>query len=487
MTHWDERKLRNVFKHCEDVMFHVLASEEQAGEGKRHLLIYCEGLCSSDTIQNLVLPRLWKRMELENNPGRGGLPEDMGTMLINELPEDEPEQTVIDAVFHGNVLIFEQSGSKLFVLASSMRPERNPEESQAELTVYGARDCFIEDVKTNVALIRKRLRTNTLHCIKYTLGTLSRTEVTLLYLDGVLNEEVARDIRHKLSKVDVESLLDMESLKNIILKPGLAFFPLMNLTTRPDLVTGSLVKGRFAILMDGNPTVLIAPVNISYMMAVAEDAYTPIPLVYIERFMRRIGFLITVLFPGFWVALTSYHQDQIPLPLLATITVATMGTPLSGPLEILLMILLFQFFLEAGTRLPSALGPSISVVGGLIIGDAIISAGMTSPATLVVAAVSATAQFTLVNGLFGASVGVLRIYIFALASFFGLFGFFTGTFSILIYLANLKSFGVPYLSPYSPISWPDLRYVIFRFPRGKRAKKPQALKDAVERQGRSSE
>lgn len=350
MTTWDERKLRSLFKQCDDVMFHHLSSEEKEKVQTSLLLVYCEGLCSSESIQNTVLPRLWKNLKKQAGEKESIIPEDMGTMLVCDLPDDVSEQVLIDEIFRGNVLIFRMDTGQLAVFESGMRPERKPEGSVSELTVFGARDCFIEDVKTNVALIRKRLRTTSLHSIKYILGTRSRTEVTLLYLEDVLNPEVARDIKHKLSQVDVESVLDMESLKNIILKPGLGFFPLMSITTRPDLVTASLVKGRFAILMDGNPSALIAPVNISYMMAVAEDVYAPLPLLYIERFMRRIGLMITVLLPGFWVALTSYHQDQIPLPLLASITVATMGTPLAGPLEIFLMIVLFQFFFGGGNQ-----------------------------------------------------------------------------------------------------------------------------------------
>jgi hypothetical protein len=152
--------------------------------------------------------------------------------------------------------------------------------------------------------------------------------------------------------------------------------------------------------------------------------------------------------------------------------------------EILLMTLLFQFFLEAGSRLPSALGPSVSVVGGLIIGDAVIKAGLTSPATLVVAAVTATAQFTLAGGMFGTNVGLFRIYVFLVSSFFGLFGFFTAMFSILIYMSNLTSFGVPYLAPFSPMNWKDLWFVLSQFPRGRHKGKPELLTPQRDHTGR---
>ncbi|WP_051620284.1 spore germination protein [Paenibacillus sp. UNC451MF] len=463
---WSEEKLRELFFRCDDV--NILLSKEQ-----NILRVFCEGLCSNVMLKELVMHgEEGGKHKTEHKQSK----EQLGDGLLLQRFADNPtEQDIMDQVFRGNLVVFELDKGDLYHVETSNRPERSPEESSTELTVYGPRDSFVEQVTTNVALIRKRIRSNTLSCENFTIGSRSRTEVSLLYLNDVLNESIAEDIRSKLKGLNVDAVFNMEELKNLLIKPGLGFFPLVNITTRTDMVVNSLMRGRFVILMDGNPTAMVAPVNISYMMAVAEDAHTPILLVYIERMMRRMGLVMTVLLPGFWVALTAYHQDQIPFPLLATVAISTAGTPLSGPMEILLMLLLFQFFLEAGSRLPSALGPSVSVVGGLIIGDAIIKAGLTSPATLVVAAVSATAQFTIVNGLFGLSVGVIRLYIFFLSSFFGLFGFFTAAFSVLIYLSNLKSFGVPYLAPYAPFNWKDLRYVLFHFPRGKRQKPPRLL------------
>jgi spore germination protein KA len=199
----------------------------------------------------------------------------------------------------------------------------------------------------------------------------------------------------------------------------------------------------------------------------------------VGRVMRLAGLFIALLLPGFWTALTTYHQDQIPLALLATITMANTGTPISGPMELLIMLLMFQLFVEAGARLPSTFGPSISVVGGLIIGDAIIRAGLSSPASLVVAAATMTSQFVLMGGMFGLAVTLLRFYIYLLAAFFGLFGFFTGVITIIIYMANLRSFGVPYLLPVSPFRVEGLRYFSIRFPRGEKRKRPQFLNDKV--------
>ncbi|WP_165972105.1 spore germination protein [Paenibacillus piri] len=484
MKTWNEEQLRILFKRCADVQFHEVKTvkpDDKEQEGM--LLVYCENLCDMRIIQELILPKLHEGLEMGTVSVEPGAM-DWDAMFSAWFPEDATEQDVMDELFNGNLIVLKPGSGRLLYMQTSNRPERQPEESSTEMTVNGPRDAFIEDLGVNIALIRKRLRTNTLCVEKYTLGRRSRTRVALLYISDALDKTVARHISDKLQSIDIDSVLSQEELKILLVDENFSFFPHMNFTTRPDYVTKSLVKGRFAIMMDGLPTVMLAPVNISYLITVAEDNHTPVSMLFIQIWMRRAGLFITLLLPGFWVALTSYHQDQIPYPLLATIAVATSGTPLTGPLEILLMLLLFQFFLEAGSRLPSALGPSISVVGGLIIGDAIIKAGLTSPATLVIAAVSVTAQFTLVGGHLGLGIGLLRLFIFVLASFFGLFGFFTGAFYVLLYLANMRSFGVSFMSPMSPINWKDLWYVMFRLPRGRNKSNPELLHKQADMTGR---
>ncbi|SDD25904.1 GerA spore germination protein [Paenibacillus sp. UNCCL117] len=466
---WDRERLVSLFRASDDVKQYLLP--DQAG-----LLLYSEGLSSLKSM-NEVLGVDWeKRVAHEAKSWR-----DEGCLPFQVSPVSSWADTaqLSALLFAGWGLLYLEATGLLYGVNCSQRPEREPDASTTEPTNYGPKDAFVESVQVNVALVRKRLRTHLLACEMFTVGSRSQTNIALLYMTDLLDPDTLRHIRDRLSAIKPEIVFTNEQLKNMLLRPGLAFFPLMYNTSRPDMVVESLASGRFVLLTDGLPNALIAPVQISFLLASPEDAHLPAPVLIIGKAMRLAGLLIALLLPGFWTALTTYHQDQIPLALLATITMANMGTPISGPLEMLLMLVMFQLFVEAGARLPSTFGPSISVVGGLIIGDAIIRAGLSSPASLVVAAATMTSQFVLMGGMFGLAVTMLRFYIYLLAAFFGLFGFFTGVITILIYMANLRSFGVPYLIPVSPFRLSALRFILIRFPRGDKRRRPTFLGDKV--------
>ncbi|MGF7030156.1 hypothetical protein J2T17_001061 [Paenibacillus mucilaginosus] len=457
---WTRERLEALFVRCQDVKTHGLPGEEG-------VLLYCEGLAGTERLVENLSAGLEERIK----EARIWLP-----LPVERLSPGITGEALADQLFSGNALLYFDDSGVLYSVDCAARPERTPQESTTEPTNYGPKDGFIEQLTVNVALIRKRLKTEKLACEQMVIGTRSRTRVALLYMEDLLEESTLLQVRERLHAIETGALMTNEQLKVMLQRPGLGFLPMMYNTTRPDMAVESLMNGRFVLLMDGIPNALIAPVNLSYLLTGAEDAHMPLAFNYVSMLMRRFGFVVTLLLPGFWTALTTYHQDQIPFPLLATISVQNMGTPIEGPLELLLMMFMFQLFLEAGIRLPSTLGPSISVVGGLIIGDAIINAGLSSPASLVVAAVTSISQFVLSGGLFGVGVGLIRMYVFLLSAVFGLFGFFTGAFSVLVYMANLRSFGVPFLSPFSPPVWKDLRFVFSRMPRGEERRRPAALK-----------
>jgi hypothetical protein len=236
-----------------------------------------------------------------------------------------------------------------------------------------------------------------------------------------------------------------------------------------------LLAGRFTLFIDGIPIAITAPVNLSYLMMAAEDVHTPQIHISLISLLRISALFITYFLPGFWIALVTYHQDQIPFALLATITVASDGTPFSEALELFLVLVIFQLFMEAGSRLPSSVGSMLSVVGGLIIGEAAIRAGISSPATLLVAGISSTAAFILMPNTLGLGSVVLRLYVLLLSSFVGLFGFFISMFSIILYAATLRSYGVPFLVPFSPFRFPGIFYTFFYLNWKNRKQRPKFL------------
>ncbi|GMK42363.1 spore germination protein [Paenibacillus sp. CCS19] len=343
-------------------------------------------------------------------------------------------------------------------------PGRQPEESTMEVSLKGPRDGFVEKLDTNLALVRKRLRTSDLRCEFYSLGTTTKTEVAMLYLDGKARSSIVDEVRNRLKAIDLEAMYSSTQLEELISDRPLSLFPLLDYNGRPDYVVQALVGKRIAILVNGSPSAIIAPASLSLLIKSPEDAHLPYHYVTMERLLRFFGLVLALCVPGFWVALSAFNTDQIPFNLLATVTVSRAGLPISAPMEMFMMLAMFELFREAGVRLPRPVGQTVSVVGGLIVGDAAIRAGLTSPTMLVAAAVTAVATFTLVNQALNGSVSVIRLFILIMSSILGIFGFFVSVFVVLVYMCSLESFGHPFMAPIAPIEWRKLLRAIIQVP-----------------------
>lgn len=244
--------------------------------------------------------------------------------------------------------------------------------------------------------------------------------------------------------------MSTNQLEELIGDKRFSLFPLFAYTGRPDFAANSLLNGRFVILLDGVPTVIIGPGNLMFLLNTSEDNVTTPIFVIFQRLLRFMGISLAIYLPGFWTALLSFHPGEIPFTLLGTVVLSRQGVPLPVPLEMFIMVGLFEIFKEAGMRLPLAIGQTLSVVGGLIIGQSAVNAGLFTPGSLVVAAISVIAAFTLVNQNLSGTVTLLRFIVLATSSVLGLFGFIASLFLLLTYVANLKTFGIPYLTPLSP-------------------------------------
>ncbi|GFN29800.1 hypothetical protein PCURB6_00600 [Paenibacillus curdlanolyticus] len=347
---------------------------------------------------------------------------------------------------------------------ASNPPGRQPEESTMEVSLKGPRDGFVEKLETNLALVRKRLRTPDLHCEFMTIGSQSKTQVVMLYIAGKASRSLVDEMRQRLSAIDIEALYGSSQLEELVSDQPRALFPLVDSIGWPDYVVQALMSNRIAVLVEGSPTAILAPATLTLQIKSPEDIHLPYYFVTLERLLRLAGIALALYLPGFWVALSSYNIDQLPFNLLATISISRAGLPLSAPLEMFLMLAMFELFREAGVRLPRPVGQTVSVVGGLIVGDAAIRAGLTSPTMLVVAAVTAVATFTLVNQTLNGTVSVLRLFILALSSVLGIFGFFIALFAVMVYVCSLESFGHPYMLPIAPIKWKKLLDVLTQLP-----------------------
>ncbi|WP_028548438.1 spore germination protein [Paenibacillus sp. UNC451MF] len=469
---WNLQKLKKLFVNSSDVQLQEHRFAEI--ESSEILLIYAEGLCDSKQIGKDILPDL-KKVYDSSGFGQYNSEQYFGTLPLIPLPDDSSEDFIVESVFQGDLLLFFPQTNSLFKMNICNLPGRTPQESSTEISIKGPKDGFTEEIVTNIALIRKRIRSNSL-CYETTIiGRRTRTKVGLLFIDDIISPQVLGEIRKRLKKVDIDGLYSIGQLEELLGDVKYSLFPLIDFTGRPDYAVAALLAGRFVLIVDGNPFALIAPAGFSLILKSPEDIHFNFQYVSFARLIRLASFWLSGFLPGFWVSIAAFHQDQIPFRLMATIAVARLGLPFTAQIEMLLLLLLLEIFREAGVRLPSSIGQTLTVVGGLIIGDASIRAGLVSPSVVVVGAITAVSGVTLVNQTLSTVLSVIRLSVFIICSILGLYGLILSIILLVFYMSKLQSFGVPYLSPLSPPIPKDILKSFLRGPWSKMRSRPRVL------------
>ncbi|MEH7380448.1 spore germination protein [Bacillus sp. JJ1533] len=439
-------EVKHFFRHYADIEFIPIEHDESLQA------FYCKGMLDTTQLNeyfNRILLSIGKQV-----PRR----------YFEELPpvrHVKSMKEMMNLVFSGSLIIFREGTPFFHGVDISKVPQRKPQESTTEVSIKGPKDSFTEEMNVNIALIRKRMKSEQLYSESFTLGSLSKTEVSLLYLDDKANKKIIEEVRKRLTEFQGDSVVSSGQLEQWISDRTFSLFPLFDYVTRPDYVIECMLRGRFILIINGSPSVLIGPINVFELIKSPEDVHFPYYFVLFGRFIRIVGLLVAIFLPGFWVSLASVNIDQLPFALLATVVVSREGLPLPIGLEALFILGLFELLREAGVRMPTILGQTVSIVGGIIIGDAAIRAGLASPTMIVVIALTAVASYTLVNQSLVGTVSILRVYTLLLSIFLGVYGLFVGFFSILIYLSKLESFEVAYLEPVASLTFKEYLAALF--------------------------
>ncbi|RFB11437.1 spore germination protein [Bacillus sp. HNG] len=447
----------DLFKDCDDVSHQTIVTKR----GCTMNLVYCQGLYDKRKYDTILIPSLKRIVEECSSEGLN-----MGDFIERlDIPPNSLKdiKELISRIFNGEIFIY-MNNRVYFTVDISDHPKRNPQDPNTEISIKGARDGFVEEIGVNIALIRKRLRTNSLVCKSYIIGERTQTKVALLYVDDIINKGIKDDIQKRLSRIKIDGIVNSNQLKELLSDSGFDLLPILDYTGRPDLAVDCLLRGRFLVLVDGIPTIAIGPGNLTMLFKSAEDNEYNFLYNSFERILRFVGLFVSTFLPGIWIALITIHQDQLPFTLLAVLVESRKGVPLPSAVEATIMLLLFSLFREAGLRLPVAIGQTLSVIGGLIIGDAAIRAGLTNPAMLVVIATSEVATYTLVNLSLTGAISVYRFVVLLLAGTLGFWGVFLAIALLLIYTAQLRPFGIPYLAPFTLEEPKSLLNIFFRIP-----------------------
>ena len=440
---WGLKALQSLFGDTEDLVVRTLRVN-----GTELTLLFLDGLTSGGEIAEDVIRPLV----------RGGAPASEAEIYDAALhgavycasvqTGDTPQQTAQGLLTGHAALLFPALGKALcFEVKTSQ--VRGPEAPDVENTVKGARDAFTETLRINTGLIRRHLRTAELLFVQRSVGKRSGTSVAVCYLEGLSNPEMVHRLLKRLEKIEIDGLLSPASVEEYVTGSRRTAFPLLQYTQRADRFCQELLGGQIGLLVDGLPLGYLLPVTLAELMRAQEDRAMDYVSASCVRLLRYAALMLALLLPGFYAALAGFHPEMIPTKLLLAIIESKQEVPFPTILELLGLLAAFELLQEAGLHLPQAIGTTVSIIGGLVVGTAAVDARLVSPAALIVAASSGICGFTLPSRDLSNAVRVWRFALTAMAGIAGLLGLCAGAVLLLIHLSGLESLGCAYLAPFS--------------------------------------
>lgn len=401
----------------------------------------------------------------------------------SQVSEAKDANEVTTNILNGFCAIFFEDSEKVLIVQCVKWIVRTPLEPPTSAVIRGPREGFVEDVVTNIALLRKRLKTPKLKIENLKIGRKTNSEVRIVYLADVADKAVVDKVKSKLADVDIDGIVDSNYLAEFLQDGKHFLFRQVGSTEKPDIATAKILEGRVAILVDGSPIVLTVPYILVEDLQSSNDYYITNGSASFLRMLRLLGGIIAILLPGVYVALLCHHIKVIPIKILITITNSIQGIPLSPLLEILFIIFLFETLYEASLRMPRYMGLALSVVGALILGETAVQAGLISPPAVLIVALTGVMSYTLPE--LTNQISLLRLIFTFLGGFLGIFGIVLGTVFLIGYLANMDSYGAPYLAPFAPTIKSDLKDSVWRAYMTNMKKRPNSLKQKNKRRQNS--
>lgn len=467
--------IKSVFKDCDDMVYREF--KEGGPDGIGMFLVYIDGMADKILVDNFVMTPLMLLTriskpdfnEIKNQiieaTKNAGLP-------VGDFKEFESIEEGIDFVLSGETALFIDGYEKVFIIATKSWPARSVAEPATETVVRGARDGLVETLRMNTALIRRRIRDPAFKVKQETIGVRSKTDMAIVYMEGVVDKKILDELYKRLKNVNIDAILDSGYVEQFIEENSYTPFPQIQTTERADVVAAAVYEGRVGIIVDNTPFVMIIPTTLGAFFQSPEDYFSRSLLSTFVRCIRLIAGLISILAPAMYIAITSFDPGMIPSKLALSIAAAREGVPFPAFVEAIIMELTFELLREAGVRLPRAIGSTIGIVGGLVIGQAAVSAHIVSPIMVIIVAVTAIAAFAIPNYELAGAFRLTRFLLMILAAIYGLYGVVLAGIGVLIHLSNIKSFNIPYLSPLSPLNKQDMKDTFYRAPWYKMVNRP---------------
>lgn len=390
----------------------------------------------------------------------------------------ESLEQLIELMLRGETIIFIDGIKEAIHIGTRKVEKRTIAQPETEQVILGPREGFIENIATNISLLRYRLPTPDFQVKTMKIGRLTKSTVAICYLKGIANNTVIQEVEKRLSEIDIDVILDVGYLEQFIEDNPFSPFPQTQSTERPDKTVANIAEGRVAILVDGSPFSLLVPVVFNQFYQTTEDYSSRFLMGSFVRIARMLALVFSLIFPSLYVSLISFNPELLPTEFAVAVAGGRAGVPYPAVIEVLIIEISMEILREATVRLPKQVGGALSIVGVLVIGQAAVEAGLSSPITVVVIALTTIGSFATPTYTAAFALRMLRFPIMILAGIFGLYGVMIGIIFIFNHMLSLKSFGVPYMSPVSPENYQGMKDVIIRSPLWWMPKRPGFLQPA---------
>lgn len=451
-----------------------------AGDAQRVItLCYISGMVKMERVSDYVLRPMAQDGELARCPDMASVMERMEDGALYNLDaarRSTMDQAVSDLI-GGNCLLLFPGEAEVLSFNVGTEEKRSISEPDNETVLKGSRDSFVESIRTNTSLVRRHLKAPELRVKEQIVGRQSLTTVDVLYIEGITDPALVEQVENRLEAIDIDAALATGNIEEYIIDVTGTAFPLVQFTERPDRFCGGLAEGRVGILIDGLPLGYLAPGVIGDFLRTAQDKSSNWIVASMLTVLRYICLLLTLSLPALYIAMVTFHQEMIPTRLALSIIAAKRDVPFTSVFEVLILLVAFEILQEAGLRLPQAIGQTVSIIGGLVVGTAAVEAKIVSPAVLIVVSIAGIAGYTMPSQELAGALRIWRFVLAVLSSIAGLFGAVIGGAALICHLASIESFGVAYLTPFASNAGEQVEgHTIFRQPLPKAKLRPDALK-----------
>lgn len=455
---------------CEDVIYQDLYIH-----GTTCTMIYIESIIDSRKLLENIIHPLTKESAAPEGPSDHFMDRmDRGDLLSLPFERSSSPDYIANMIVSGYAAMIVKPVSEGYLFDIKQYQKRAVSVSQNEQVVNGPQEAFVEDINTNLSLLRHKIKSTDLKTVRYQIGDYTKTTIYMVYIEGLCKPEILTKLDQQLNSISIDGTFGVSTLTEQMKEGILSPFPQFQFTERPDSVAASLLEGRVGILQDGTPSTLIVPVTLFSLLQSSEDYYHSF---FSSSWIRLVRFLfaaISLLLPSLYVAITTFQPSIIPTDLLITIAASRENIPFSALTEALIMELTFEALREAGTRIPKPVGQTISIIGAIVIGQAAVEAGIVSNPMVIVVSITGIASYIIPHYELGLTFRLLRFPILILGGTLGLIGVFAAAFLVYGHMASLRSFNTPYLQPVAPLVLSEWKDTLIRVPSMSMKKRPNA-------------